>query len=501
FIGGTAFFGRDINGDGDVLDTATVFAPNQTQTHRYTAITGIRYDINDNHSVRIAYTFDRARHRQTGQVGLLDFQGTPFDVFPVNDPQADVSGSILQRRDRLSYAILHQIAGQYRGDFLDGALNIDAGVRAPFFKRELNNFCTTTSAGGFVDCFGTNTAAAAQFATFNPARQGPQRRVFKYDEILPSVGLVYDVAPRVSVFANYSKGLSVPGTDNLYNSFFFAPDTPQAQPRPERTDNYDLGVRYRSGRVQAQISGFFNKYKDRSASAFDPELNETIFRNLGDVDKYGVDGYIAFEPVRGIELQAFGSYLKSEIKDDLIIGECTAAQVTIGFQGCASVGAPILAFTAGKREAGAPKYTYGGTVRGEFGPFQAGITAKRTGPRFIYDTNEPVRAFSPTGVGTATANTVVFPAAVPAYWLVNLDASVSLAPLGLNRTRVQLNVYNLFDKFYVGGFGGGLNQSITTQGTATPQTIPAGTLIGFGNAPNVQLGAPRTVSGTLVVSF
>jgi iron complex outermembrane receptor protein len=98
YLGGTPFFGRDVNGDGDTLDTVTVVAPSQTQTHRYTAITGIRYDINDDHSIRIAYTFDRARHRQTGEVGLVDFQGTPFDVFPVNDPLSDVSGSILQKR-------------------------------------------------------------------------------------------------------------------------------------------------------------------------------------------------------------------------------------------------------------------------------------------------------------------------------------------------------------------------------------------------------------------
>ena len=53
--------------------------------------------------------------------------------------------------------------------------------------------------------------------------------------------------PRLSVFANYSRGLQVPSTDFLYNSFFFPLDTPQANPEPETTDNFDLGVRYRSG--------------------------------------------------------------------------------------------------------------------------------------------------------------------------------------------------------------------------------------------------------------
>lgn len=473
YIGGQPYFGRDLNGDGDVLDVVTVLAPSQTKTRRYGVISNLRWDINEAQSFRLSYTYDRARHRQTGEVGLVDIGGSPLDVFPINDPLADAGGNALQKRDRLSFATLHQVSGQYRGEFLEGALVLDAGIRAPFFKRDLNNFCATTSASGFVDCFGANSAAAAQYATLNPTRQGPQRRVFKYDKILPSLGATFDVAPRISVFGNYSKGLSVPGTDSLYDSFFFAPNAAGARLQPETTDNYDLGLRYRSPIVQAQLAGFFNKYKNRQATAYDPELDATITRNLGKVDKYGFDGYVSVQPVPELYLYAFGSYLKSEIKDDLAIAE----------RGAVTIFAP----TAGKREAGAPTYSFGGAARGSIGPFDIGATAKRTGPRYIYDTNEPVRAI------VAGAVTELFPAKAPAYWLVNLDARLSLASVGLDRTYLQLNVYNLFDQFYVGGFGGGLNQSQTLNA--------AGATTGFGGPPFVQIGAPRTISGTLVVGF
>lgn len=497
YLGGIPYFGRDINGDGDAFDTVAVLAPSQTQTHRYAVIAGMRWDINDNHSARVGYTFDRARHRQTGQVGLLDINGEPLDVFPVNNPLADANGTVLQKRDRLSFAILNQFWGEYRGEFLDERLVVNAGLRAPFFKRDLNNFCSTSSASGFVECFGRGDPRNAQYTTLNPTIQGPQQRVFKYNKILPSVGFIYDVMPAASVFANYSKGLSVPGTDNLYNSFFFAPDTEAAQPRPETTDNYDVGVRYRGSRLQAQLGAFFNRYEDRQASAFDPELNVSVFRNLGRVDKYGMDGYVSYDLIPALNLYVFGSYLKSEIKDDLIIGECTQAQVTGKFPGCTTLGGPIFAQTAGKRESGSPKYTFGGTVRGTVGDLEVGVTAKRTGPRFIYDTNEPVRAF------VNGANNIVYGASAPAYWLVNMDARYSLKSLGLDRTYFQLNVYNLFDKFYVGGFGGGLNQSLTTCTTTggCPGGVPVGGLSGFGSVPNVQIGAPRTISGTLVIGF
>ncbi|MGA9580631.1 MAG: TonB-dependent receptor [Allosphingosinicella sp.] len=488
YLGGSPFFGRDINGDGDVLDTVTVLAPSQTQTHRFGVIAGVRYDINDDHAIRAGYTFDRARHRQTGQVGLLQSNGEPFDVFPVNDPQLDVTGTALQKRDRLSFAILHQLWSEYRGEFMDGRLVVNAGLRVPFFKRDLNNFCAATSPT-FVECFGRDDPRYATFATLNPTVQGPQRRVFKYDAFLPNIGFTYDIMPRTSVFANYAKGLSVPSTDNLYNAFFFAPTQAGASPDPEKTDNFDVGVRYRSTQIQAQIGAFFNRYTDRTASAFDPELNASTFRNLGKVDKYGIDGYVSYQPMKELNIYLFGSALKSEIKDDLLLFNCNAAQVTAGYPGCTAAGVPIFAPTAGKRESGAPKYTFGATVRGTLGPVEVGITGKRTGPRFLYDTNEPVLAgnlLNPAGI------TQIFGATAPAYWLVNLDARLSLADMGLEKTYLQFNVYNLFNDFYVGGFGGGLNQSITTTG---------GGIGNYGGPNFVQIGAPRTISATLVVGF
>ncbi|HLL31198.1 MAG TPA: TonB-dependent receptor [Allosphingosinicella sp.] len=489
YLGGVPFFGRDINGDGDVLDTVTVLAPSQTQTHRFGVIAGVRYDINDDHAVRAGYTFDRARHRQTGQVGLLGINGEPVDVFPVNDPQLDVTGVALQKRDRLSFAILNQLWSEYRGEFMDGRLVLNAGLRVPFFKRDLNNFCAASSPT-FVECFGRDNARYGTFATLNPTIQGPQRRVFKYDAILPNVGFTFDVMPRTSIFANYAKGLSVPSTDNLYNAFFFAPTTANASPNPEKTDNFDVGLRYRSSQIQAQVGGFFNRYTDRTASAFDPELNASTFRNLGKVDKYGIDGYVSYQPMKALNIYVFGSALKSEIKDDLLLFNCNAGQVSGGYPGCTAAGVPIFAPTAGKRESGAPKYTYGGTVRGTLGPLELGITGKRTGPRFVYDTNEPVLAGN---IRTPAGITQLFPAAAPAYWLVNLDARVSMAGMGLERTFVQFNVYNLFNQFYVGGFGGGLNQSVTN--------TPGATLGNFGNPNFVQIGAPRTISATLNVGF
>lgn len=506
YLGGSAYFGRDINGDGDTLDQVTVLAPSQTQTHRIGVIAGLRWDMDDHNTFRVAYTWDRARHRQTGEVGLVGYDGEPLDVFPVNDGQQTVAGATLEKRDRLSFAILHQISAEYRGEFMDNRLTLTAGIRAPFFKRNLTNYCFTSSASGFVECFGGNQTLIDQAKLLNPYSSStntttgaisvsgwatPQQRIYNYSKVLPNLGFVFDATDNVSVFGNFSQGLSVPGTDNLYNAFYFPVGTDRAKPKPETTDNFDLGMRFRSGKIQAQFSGFYNQFHNRLASAYDPEINQTVYRNLGNVKKYGIDGSIAFSPVPEFSFYVFGSVLKSEIKDNIAIGENVN-------------GTPIYALTAGKREAGAPKYTFGVNARGTLGPIELGITAKRTGERYIYDTNEAIftGTFIPSGAltsggatpTTTVSSTQIYTATAAAYWLVNLDARFNLKAVGLgDKSYVQLNVYNLFDQFYVGGFGGNLNQSFsysTTTGVGT-----------YGSVPFVQIGAPRTVSATLVLGF
>lgn len=444
------YFGRDLNGDGDMRDTVRVHSPSQTQTHRYGLIASLRYDLDDNNTLRVAYSYDRGRHRQTGEAGYLQTIGFGAEPFPVNHPIKDVNGAAVEKRNRLSYAILHQVSGEYRGKF--NAFTVNVGLRAPFFKRDLNNYCFTQSASGNLRCFEPGSSIEAAYAVANPTVQGPQQRIFKYDKLLPNAGFVFNANQALDIFGNYSKGLQVPGTDNLYQSFYYDPANPNANPSPETTDNFDLGIRYRTATLQAQLSGWYTIYKDRLASAYDRDLDTTIYRNLGRVDKYGIDGSITYQPMPELMFYVFGSYLKSKIKDDVELTATTQAQ------------------TSGKRESGAPIYTLGGRIQGEIEGVRLGVQAKRTGSRYVNDQNLPV----------FQNGAQVYGAKAPGYTLIDLDARYSLEKFGAPGVAVQLNVTNVFDKLYVGGFDGTLsNTSITF----------------------AQIGAPRTFVGSLVVSF
>jgi iron complex outermembrane receptor protein len=451
--------GVDYNGDGDVLDRIQFYTPNTTNTRRYGLTTSLIWDVTPEHRFRVAYTYDRGRHRQTGEWGIMGVNGVPENPFGGRNgtPVRAADGFVIQQRDRLSIALLNQVAGQYIGRFMDNRLRVELGLRAPFFKRELNQFCFTEArGGGFAYCTSEPVSTlriiapdAAVPATGPTPYFAPFESDYKFDALLPNVGATFRVMDGVSLFASYAKGFSAPRTDNLYRA-------PRVNLEPEKTDSFDLGVRYTTRRVQAQATAWKIDYANRIVSSFNQELGISLDRNVGKVESWGFDANIAVKPIDALTLYAFGSYINAEFQEDVEIGRTgTAPNQTI-----------VFAPTKGKMVAETPEWQLGGRAQVELGPVELGVLGKWVDDRFATDVNDVV---------------------VKDYFTVDLDARVSLAGMGLEKTYFQLNVINLFDKFYFG--------NISTQ-------INAGTIGGVGGAnPNFTVGAPRTVLGTLNVAF
>ena len=463
-IKGSKTTGVDYNRDGDTVDTIGFYTPNNTNTRRLTAIASLIWDVNDNHRLRLAYTYDRARHRQTGEWGFLDAQGAPENVFGGRNgtPVLNADGFQLQQRDRLSIALLNQVSGQYIGRFFDDALRVEIGIRAPFFQRDLTNYCyTQTSGSGFATCTSQPASALVivpptQVAPF-PANSlyAPFSAQYKFDRLLPSIGMTYRITPDLSVFGSYAKGFSAPRTDNLYRQ-------PIVNVDPETTDAYDLGVRYTTRNLQAQLTGWYIGFQNRIVTSFDQVAGISVDRNVGKVEAYGLDANIAYRPVDFLSLYAFGSYNHSRLQQNIQLGTTTVAGVVT----------PIFAPTAGKAVTETPEWTFGGRAQLSFGPLDLGVQIKRVGDRFATDVNDVVS---------------------PGYTLVDLDARFSLEQWGLERTYFQLNVHNLFDQFYFG--------NISTQINHGNICVTGGTCAANGANPNFSVGAPRTVMGTLVIGF
>ena len=193
-------------------------------------------------------------------------------------------------------------------------------------------------------------------------------------------------------------------------------------------------------------------------------------------------------------LYAWGSWKKSRIKDNLKLEEGGAVVDCDTVDQTSFLGLRNCAFTAGKQEAGSPKYMYGVSALTTLGNFDFGITAKRTGPRYVYDNNDAVFDGDLTSPTPGNQVVEVYSNKVPAYWLVNFDARFNLRMLkGLEKSYFAINIYNLFDELYAGGYGGFASQPLASSGFYNEG--------GTYGIPFVQIGAPRTVSGTLSLAF
>ncbi len=148
-VGNTSLLGFDLNGDTDILDTVRFYAPNTTNTKRWGINTSLIWDLNETNRLRFAYTWDRARHRQTGMYGPMEPSGHPENVFAGRQGERlySADGQVIRGRDRFSIAELNQYSLEWRGLFAEDKLVATVGVRAPFFTRQLNQYCYTPDGG------------------------------------------------------------------------------------------------------------------------------------------------------------------------------------------------------------------------------------------------------------------------------------------------------------------------------------------------------------------
>ncbi|HXA38296.1 MAG TPA: TonB-dependent receptor [Phenylobacterium sp.] len=475
--------GVDLNGDGDRLDTVDVYSPNNTNTHRYGLLTSLLYDLDEHNHFALGYTFDYAMHRQTQEYGYIDpMTGMPGSVFGGNGmmgstPIVTADGSIMRGRDRHSIAELNQVAGNYIGKFMDDRLHVNIGVRAPFFKRDLNQFCYTFNgtsaycdtidqsqvlaaynagvAAGNTNAlstllFGRNGAISFNAVTKTPNFRFPFQQTFNFNKVLPNAGVTYRINDDQLVYATYAQGFSAPKTDDLYSST-------TAIVQPETSDSYAVGWRYQSALLTTSFSAWDVDYKNRIVQSFDPnDPTLSIDRNIGEVQIYGLDLEAGAHPFEHFTIYASAEFTKSDVKSNEIV---------------AAAGAVALALpTKGKELVLTPDRTFSANARYDFGWIDTGMSVKYTGKRWLDDTNT---------IG------------MPDTTIVNFDARMPVTWWGAQNTYLQLNVANLTNTRQPYRVSSVSNATALTVG-GTP--ISARPYFYFYNAP-------RTLSVTLHAQF
>ncbi|MDI1230744.1 MAG: TonB-dependent receptor [Methylobacter sp.] len=398
---------RDINQDGDTLDTVMVYSAGLTETERPGVTTRLRSQI-ANHHLMVGYWFEYAHHRRSQPAVPFDNAGNSADPWLDN---ASVfllrqDGTPYQGRDFLTLNTSQSFFGQDDIRFLDDKLMLSLGLRYTQIQRDFTNFA---SEGG-----GTDYNIKATYA-----------------RPLPSVGIRYQFTEAQQVFVSRAENFKAP-PDSVFYGLINGSRLKPVNVAEEVSTNWDLGYRYTGKDLLFSGTVFYIDYRHRIASAFDPANNISTNYNVGDSITKGVELESAYRFLPSWSVYASLTYTDSRIGQNL------------------QTAANTVEATAGKAFPDVPNWMSGAALQYQDGPWSANLSAKYTGQRYA---------------------TLVNDESINGYTLVSFDAGYRLPSTGwFKDPSVRLNVYNLLNQDYLNldaGSGSGFTpRALGTDGRA-----------------------------------
>ncbi len=430
----------DINADGDTLDTVLVYRGSLTQTYRPGVTTSLTYMV-DNHRINGGVWFEQARHRQTQPAVAVDNNGGVTDIWLGGNLLKYKDGSTYQGRNQNTVSTGESVFVQDTLDLLAGKLQITPAFSYRRIKRGFDNYA--------------NSGTAA------PGSSGVDYGVDKsYGAALPSLAVSYQATDRLQVFSSLPKNFKAPGNFEYQslasgvtyiNGVGTSTGSLPLTVKQETSINLDVGARYRGDLFRASATAFYNKFKDRIASSFDPVEQLTHDFNVGDSVTKGLELEAGTVPIGGFSAYGSLTYTKSTLDSDMPKSATTFYP------------------TAGKQFPDTPKGMAALSLQYANGPYLINVAGKYTTSRFLTLTND---------------------VAIPGFTTFDLNAAWKLpnpSATGFKNPIVRLNVSNIFSKqYFMANAGSGSN--ITIVGSPT-------------GAPFYYAGAPRFTSVTFQVDY
>jgi iron complex outermembrane receptor protein len=171
------------------------------------------------------------------------------------------------------------------------------------------------------------------------------------DWFLPQVGAIVRFGGNVEVFANFTQNMRAfvsAATAGPFSTTQEGFDAIRDDIKPEKSDTFEIGGRFRMGGFQASLAGYYVEFRDR-LQAFPNGAgivgNPSTLQNVGDVRNIGVEATLLWQPIREVSLLANYSYNNSEYQDDIRLADGT-----------------LFAATAGKTVVDSPKHLLKGEI-------------------------------------------------------------------------------------------------------------------------------------------
>ncbi len=386
-----------------------VVAPRGTQYGR-SGVGGNRYGVTSKLHLETGFNTLEAGiwieqdkyHRTQGRYNTAD--GSPSSA-------PNFSETVFLRRDYRSKRDTTQLFVRDTLKFLDDRLVIDLGVKS------LNLDYSQFGYRDYADYYrNIGTAQAPVYI----AGYGPKYNAAHYkDNFLPLAGLLYKIDGRTQIFGSYAENYALPkGLDDIYavtlaNSAGVVP-----QPEPEKSRNFELGIRTNQSQFYAALAAYYTKFDNRiqSISSILPgttNVTETFYRNVGRVKAYGLEFTGSYKPafLNGLAYANTNvTYNIAKFRDN-IVGTTT-----------------IL--TAGKYIPDSAKWIVSGGVTVEPASWLvANFSGKYTSKRWSTFDNTPGSSIKGFSVFSAYAD---------------IGDGITLGPI--KGVKARINVDNIFDK-------------------------------------------------------
>ena len=380
---------RDLNGDGDTLDSIIVANSSVTKTNR----PGVTAEINQTlgaHQLKLGLWYERAQHRQTGPAVAVDANGNPADLWLRDGRITRPDGSQFNSRDWLTVSPAWQAYFTDSYSFMGDRGLLQAGFRTLQVTRKFSNFA--------------NEGGSSDYSVEK-----------RFNDVLPQIGVRFNLDAQQQVFANVGKNFRAPP------NFAYAPTNGNVtitngvavitgDIKAETSITTDLGYRFQSKAITFSASAFNVDFKDRQATAFDPTTLKSIYTNAGKARARGLELELGTVPING--WSAYGSLTiqKSRVLNDI------------------RTSATSVLPTTGKQFSLTPQMLAGLSVQYADGPFYVRLKAKKTGRQYATLMNDEE---------------------VPSYMTADFDAGYKFANFSFIKSpQLRLSVSNVGDTKY-----------------------------------------------------
>lgn len=168
-----------------------------------------------------------------------------------------------------------------------------------------------------------NTSTDQAYLNANPS--GTATR-FSDSAFTPSLRLSVPMGEQFTSFATYSQGFRTPPFDSatmaFANTTYGYAVIPNANLKSERSNSFELGMKFKNERTRAQVTAFYNRYRnfiDRTevgtASIGGRPIIQYQYQNLNHVKTYGAEASAAYKFLPGWQVSGSIAWMRGKQQD------------------------------------------------------------------------------------------------------------------------------------------------------------------------------------------